>query len=66
MMRTVDGYLSRIAAQSWPGAVVYREGPYDDPRWVLERPDAEPLGLGTAGFEDARVALRHLARAPTG
>lgn len=60
--RSVAGYLSRVAAQTWPGAVVYEE---PDGRWTLERPEHPPVYLGTREetYTGARDALRRLAAA---
>lgn len=58
-MRRVDGYLSRRAQLTWPGAIVYEEV---TGAWTLERPSTEPLGLGR-DFADARRALAALAAA---
>jgi len=55
-VRTVDGYLSRRAQQLYPGAIVT----HDDKRdYRIERPDAEPLGLGDS-FSSAHTALTAL------
>lgn len=62
MTRTVEGYLSRLAGQVWPGALVYHEP--DEDRYLLERPDLTPVQLGNdEGWDGARNALKALIRA---
>lgn len=58
-VRAIDAYLTRKAALSWTGAIVYKE---DDGAFTLERPGRELLGLG-ANFGRAREALQQLRRA---
>ena len=73
-MRRAEGYLSRVAASTWPGAVVWSEegagivlGRRDHPQrpdrgrvYALERPGEEPVVLGSGGFTEARSALAAL------
>ena len=66
--REVDGYLSRLAQAVWPDAVVYKihEGELGRaetrvPRFTLERPGVDPLGLGS-GFQNAKAAIEALRR----
>ena len=58
-MRQVEGYLSRVASGQWPRAVVWCDG--ED--YTLERPEEEPVRLGSGGFQEARAALQALIRA---
>ena len=58
-MRSLDGHLSRRAQSVWPPALVTHEGGQD---YRLERPDAEPLGLGDS-FSAAHRALGALLAA---
>jgi hypothetical protein len=52
-MRTLDGYLSRLAQRASPRALVYHE---DRRQYVLELPDEEPIILGQQ-FRDAKRAI---------
>lgn len=55
-MRTVDGYLSQRAGNTWAGAVVYKE---PDDTYTLERPGEESVSLGNQ-FSRAQMALAAL------
>lgn len=62
-MRHVDGRLSDRASATWPGAVVVRvDSPGGAETWLLERPGADPVGLGSY-FHAAQRALGALIRA---
>jgi hypothetical protein len=58
-MRQIHGYLSRKAQQFDARAIVYEE---EDGRFVLERPDQDPLLLGKDHGE-ARQSIEALVRA---
>jgi len=58
-MRTVDGYLSKRAQAFWRDAIVYKDA--DGTQYVLERTDAEPIGLGS-NFREAKSAIEALRR----
>lgn len=65
MTDAIDGYLSRLAQQVEPRALVVqtKEG------WLLRVPGREDLRLGTeaaAGFGDAKSALQAWMRATKG
>lgn len=61
-MRKVDGYLSNLAQQDWPTALVWKEevGPVAEKgpseRFVLEREGMEGVILGNH-FKEARAGL---------
>lgn len=72
MVRRVDGRLSDRANACWPGAVVLceqlrsgvelPEERFNEVRWILERPGAEPVELGSHFHASVR-ALGALIRA---
>lgn len=55
-LRTLDAHLTGKARRAWPGAQVWIVGDSH----ILERPDAEPVRLGTGGIGEARRALYYL------
>lgn len=66
-MDRVDAYLSRKAAETWPGAIVLLE--HDGTRWVLRRPGQGDLVLSSLPptpaerlFRVARESLSLLRR----
>jgi len=60
-MKTVDGYLSRLAQEVYRDAVVYQEEAGGRKRYILERRGEEPVGLGET-FRDAKTAVQALRR----
>lgn len=66
-MRQIEGYLSRVAQSTWPGATVWRDGEDDgESRYTLQRPGEPDIGLGSGGFSEAKQALTALRRAAPG
>lgn len=59
-MRSLDDFLTRKARPLHAKALVWKEVADDGPRWLLEIPGRETIGLGTGSVASVIRALQQL------